>query len=248
MPMSMPVDMLDDIEYYLTYPWSTLSYHTIIKSMYGCPAKKSNLSHTYSITGLPIAFMVWGYKTIPLLTEAFRTKSSTPICSRMRNWTISGMPNKNKLEDIFIGRGVVGVMVPTIHEMPLIATVHHVGGKKPYDIALIVEDKPNVDIDTERVHLVLDKIGLDEDDDQCFDEVGGEEVSASDAHRMCDQRIDHVANHPIPPVSISSSPIAESEHNINIFTQMSDKKLADSRRKRRMAKTIESSYNCQSLY
>ncbi|KAF3453103.1 hypothetical protein FNV43_RR03537 [Rhamnella rubrinervis] len=90
-------------------------------------------------------------------------------------------------------------------------------------------------------------VQLDEEDDQYFDEVGGEGVSVGDAYRTCDKRIDHAANHLVPPVSISSSPIAESEHSMKIFTQMSDRKLAGSLRKRRAARTIESSYDCQSL-
>ncbi|KAF3455253.1 hypothetical protein FNV43_RR05701 [Rhamnella rubrinervis] len=139
------VDMLDDIEYFLTYLWGTLSYDATVKLMHGCLGKRSNASHTYNITGFPIAFM------------------------------------------------------------------------------------------------------LDEDDDQCFDEVRGEDVSVGDAHRTCDQRTDHAANHLIPPVSISSSPFAESEHSVKVFTQMSDRKLAGGRRKKRAAKTIESPYNCQSL-
>ncbi|KAF3452104.1 hypothetical protein FNV43_RR08201 [Rhamnella rubrinervis] len=72
---------------------------------------------------------------------------------------------------------------------------------------------------------------LDEDDNQCFDEVGGKDVGVSDAHRMCDQSIKHATNHLMPPVSISSSPIVESEHNMKVFTQMSDRKLVGDRRK-----------------
>ncbi|KAF3432531.1 hypothetical protein FNV43_RR27271 [Rhamnella rubrinervis] len=220
---------------------------------------------------------------------------------------------------------VVGVMVPNVQEMPLIATVHHDGGRKPSDIAPVVEDKPYVDVDTDRVHSVFAKPGadtpdtyrrhsapsphiatestsvevrlcameeklsimdsiisstdsrlssmdstqssmdsrlssmenkldcliklfssaynttgvqLDEDDDQCFDKVGGEEVGAGDA-----QRIDHAINHLVPPVSISSSPIVESEYSVKIFTQMSYRKLTGGRRKKRAAKTIESPHD-----
>ncbi|KAF3456069.1 hypothetical protein FNV43_RR00712 [Rhamnella rubrinervis] len=102
-----------------------------------------------------------GYETIASLAAAFGIKSSTPVCPQMQNWTISGMPNKNKLEDIFAGEGfeVVGVMVLNVHEMPLIATVHHAGGRKTSDITLIVEDKLDVDVDTDRVHSVSAKPG-----------------------------------------------------------------------------------------
>ncbi|KAF3443657.1 hypothetical protein FNV43_RR13347 [Rhamnella rubrinervis] len=274
---------------------------------------------------------VWGYETIPSLAAAFGIKLSTPECPRMQNWTISGMPNKNKLEDIFAGRGfeVVGVMLSNVHEMPLIAIVHHARGRKPSDIAPVVEDKLDVDVNTDRVHQARCKNeGCTDTPDvygrhsapssraatestsvevrlcameeklsimdrrissidrrissmdsrqssmdsrlssmeskldcliklfssaynttgvQCFDEVGGEGVGVGDAHRTCDQRIDHAANHLVPPVSISSSPIEESKHSVKIFTQMSDRKLEDGRRKRRAARTIESPYDCQSL-
>ncbi|KAF3455973.1 hypothetical protein FNV43_RR00616 [Rhamnella rubrinervis] len=267
------VDMLDDIEYFLAYPWGTLSYHATINSMRGCPGKRSNASHTYSITGFPIAFMVWGYETIPSLAEAFGIKSSLPLCPRMRNSTVSGMPKKKILEDIF-------------------------AGQDPSNAASVVEDKPDIDPDADRVYSVPDKdktstkkndavkqgrrhlrrhsspsaytpaasacqlfameerlssmdsrlssidcrqssidsrlsstyntirVQLDEEDDQYFDEVGGEDVGVGDAYRTCDLRTDHAANHLVPPVSISSSSIAESEHSVKVFTQMSDRKLA----------------------
>ncbi|KAF3441165.1 hypothetical protein FNV43_RR15076 [Rhamnella rubrinervis] len=62
------------------------------------------------------------------------------------------------------------------------------------------------------------RVQLDEDDDQCFDEVRCEDVGVGDTHRTCDQRIHHAANHLVPPVSISSFPIAESKHNVKVFT------------------------------
>ncbi|KAF3455388.1 hypothetical protein FNV43_RR00011 [Rhamnella rubrinervis] len=320
-PTSVPVeriDMLDDIKYFFMYPWGTLSFHTTIKSIRGCPARRSNASHTYSITGFPLPFMF----------------------------------------------EVVGVMVPTEHEMPLVATIYHDGVRKPSDIAPVVQDKIDVDVDTDRVdkvHSVSDRThakkkdagkrgrrhsspsactpatlasqsspiafpigaaapdiyrrhsalsprtategtsvdlrlcvieerlsimysrlssmdnkqssmdnrlssmeskvdslikllsstynttGLDEDDDQCFDEVQGEDVGVGNAYRMFDQKIDHAANHLVSPVSISSSPIAESEHSVKVFTQTSDRKLAGGQRKRRVAQTIENPYYCQSL-
>ncbi|KAF3455179.1 hypothetical protein FNV43_RR05627 [Rhamnella rubrinervis] len=139
----------------------------------------------------------------------------------MRNWTYYEL---NELEHIFSGHGfkVVRIMVLTVHAMPLVATVYHTGVRKPSDITPIVEDKLDVDVDTNRL------IGesLDEDDVQYFDEVGGEDVGVGDAHRTCDQRIDHAANDLVPPVSISSSPIVEFEHNMKIFIQMSNRKLA----------------------
>ncbi|KAF3449537.1 hypothetical protein FNV43_RR10266 [Rhamnella rubrinervis] len=313
------VNMLDDIEYFLTYPWGTLSYDATVKLMRSYPGKRSNASHTYSITGFLIAFMVlWGYETIPSLAETFGIKSSLPRCPRMRNWTISGMPKKKILEDIFAGRGyeVVGVMVPKVQEMPLVAIVHHAGGQKPGDAAPVVEDESGVNLDVDRVHSVPDKdktgtkkidavkrerrhalarqpspiaspvnaampdaydrysspaprtstkgnsvenrlcamverlssidsrqssidsrlssidskldclikllggtynttgVQLDEDADQCFDEVGVQDIGVGDAHRTCDQRTDHAANDIVGPMSISSSPIVESEHSV----------------------------------
>ena len=52
------IDMLDDLEYFTSYPWGTLSYRSILQSMRGCPARRRNKSHTYTITGFPLAFMV----------------------------------------------------------------------------------------------------------------------------------------------------------------------------------------------
>ena len=52
------IDMLDDLEYFTSYPWSTISYRSTLQSMRGCPARRRNKSHTYTITGFPLAFMV----------------------------------------------------------------------------------------------------------------------------------------------------------------------------------------------
>ncbi|KAF3455234.1 hypothetical protein FNV43_RR05682 [Rhamnella rubrinervis] len=281
---------------------------------------------------------------ISSLAKAFGIKSSLPRCPRMRNWIISGMPKKKILEDIFAGRGfeVVGVMVPKVHEMPLVATVHHAVGQKPGDATPIVEDKQGVDLDADRVHSVHDKDetgtkkidavkrgrqhsrrhastrqsspiaspvsvttldayhrhsppaqctsteGNSVEDRLCAMEkklssmdsrlfaidsrqssidsrlssigkkldclvkllsstynttVEDEDIGVGDVHRMGDQRIDHAANHIVAPVSISSSPIVESEHSVKVFTQMSDKKLVGGRRKRRAAHTIQSPYD-----
>ncbi|KAF3454015.1 hypothetical protein FNV43_RR04458 [Rhamnella rubrinervis] len=101
---------------------------------------------------------LWGYEMISSLAKAFGIKSSLPRCPRMRNWIISGMPKKKILEDIFAdGFEVVGVMVPKVHEMPLVATVHHAVGQKPGDATPIVEDKQGVDLDADRVHSLHDK-------------------------------------------------------------------------------------------
>ncbi|KAF3447653.1 hypothetical protein FNV43_RR12840 [Rhamnella rubrinervis] len=52
-----------------------------------------------------------------------------------------------------------------------------------------------------------DIVELDEDADQCFDEVGVQDIGVGDAHRTCDQRTDHAADDIVGPMSISSSPL-----------------------------------------
>ncbi|KAF3443868.1 hypothetical protein FNV43_RR13558 [Rhamnella rubrinervis] len=239
------VDMLDDIKYFLTYPWGTLSYNATVKSMRGCPSKRSNASHTYSITGFPIAFMVWGYETIPSLAEAFGIKSSLPRCPRMRNWTISGMPKKKILEDIFVGRGGNSVEDRLLMEERLSSIDSR---QSSIDSRLSSIDR-KLDCLIKLLGGTYNTTGvqLDEDADQCFDEVGVQDIGVGDAHRTCDQRTDHAADDIVGPMSISSSHIVESEHSVKVFTQMSDRKLAGDRRKRRAAHTIQSPYDCQSL-
>ncbi|KAF3452087.1 hypothetical protein FNV43_RR08183 [Rhamnella rubrinervis] len=223
---------------------------------------------------------------------------------------IGHITNNNKLEDIFSEQfEVVGVMVSIVHEMSLVANVYHVGVRKPNDITFVVENKLDVDIDTNRVDKgtsvdvrlcaieerlsIMDSrmsfmdIRLSSIDNrlsfmdstqssmdsrlssmeskldyvikllsstynttrvQNFNEVEGDDVGVGVAHRTCDQRIDHVANDLVPPMSISSSPIAESEYSVKIFIQMSDKKLAGGRTKRKAAQTIESPYDYQLLW
>ncbi|KAF3455215.1 hypothetical protein FNV43_RR05663 [Rhamnella rubrinervis] len=182
--------------------------------------------------------LVWGYETISSLTETFGIKSSTSICPRMLNWIISGMTNKSNLGGYLWWMG--------LHEMPLIATVHHTGGRKPSDIASVVEDKSDVHDHTDRSSPIASLVVATSP--ATSDAYHPHSAPyAYDAHRMYDHRIDHAANHLVPPVPISSSPIAKFEHSMNVFNQMSDRKLADNRRKRRCGKTIKSPYDCQSL-
>ncbi|KAF3449547.1 hypothetical protein FNV43_RR10276 [Rhamnella rubrinervis] len=50
-------------------------------------------------------------------------------------------------------------MVPIVHEIPLIATVHHVRVRKPSDAAPVVKDKSEANLETDRIHSVPDKTG-----------------------------------------------------------------------------------------
>ncbi|KAF3451325.1 hypothetical protein FNV43_RR07420 [Rhamnella rubrinervis] len=209
MPKPMPVervDVLDDIKYFLTYPWGTLSFHATIKSMCDC-----------------------------------------------LNWTIGQITNKNKLEDIFSGQGgtSVDIRLCAIEERLSImdSRLSSMDNKQSSMDNRLSSMESRLDSLIKLLSSTYNTTGvqLDEDGDQCFDEVRGEDVGVGDAHRMCDQKINHAANHLVPPVSISSSPIAKSEHSVKVFTQMSNKKLAGGRRKRRPAQTTESPYDCQSL-
>ncbi|KAF3455820.1 hypothetical protein FNV43_RR00462 [Rhamnella rubrinervis] len=184
-------------------------------------------------------------------------------------------------------------MVSNVHEMPLIAIVYHDGVRKPSDIASVIKDKPDVDVDTDRVHSVSAKpahqsspiacpIGADTHDVYrrhsapsprtatestsmevrlCAMEeklsIMNSRISSMDSRLSsmkskldCSfklfssaynttEMIDHASNHLVPPVSISSSPIVESEHSLKIFTQMFDRKLAGGRRKRRHIETVD---------
>ncbi|KAF3435577.1 hypothetical protein FNV43_RR22666 [Rhamnella rubrinervis] len=255
------VDMLDDIKYFLTYPWGTLSYDATIKSMRGCPGKRSNASHVYSITGFPIAFMVWGYETIPSLAKAFGIKS--PLEMSRIEWTISGMPKKKILEDIFAGRGVsILMLIGYIRYQIKIRQGNSVEDRlcaMEERLSSIDSRQSSIDSRLSSIDRKLDclikllggtynttGVQLDEDADQCFDEVGVQDIGVGDAHRTCNQRTDHAADDIVGPMSISSSPIVES-NAMKVFTQMSDRKLAGGRRKRRAAHTIQSPYDCQSL-
>ncbi|KAF3437031.1 hypothetical protein FNV43_RR19784 [Rhamnella rubrinervis] len=115
------VDMLDDIKYFWRILGALCHIMLLVKSI--VVAGKRNAS----------THIVWGYETISSLAEAFGIKSSLPRCPRMRNWTISGMPKKKILEDIFAGRGA-----------------------KSRDHS-VVEDASGVDLDADRVHSVPDK-------------------------------------------------------------------------------------------
>ncbi|KAF3442912.1 hypothetical protein FNV43_RR16830 [Rhamnella rubrinervis] len=55
---------------------------------------------------------------------------------------------------------VVGVMALTLHEMPLLDTIHYNRGWRPIDIASIVEDKIDVHLAIDKVHSTTDKIGV----------------------------------------------------------------------------------------
>lgn len=56
------LEMVDDLEYFQSYPWGTTSYSVTIRSLRAAfdhrGSMPSNPSHTYSLTGFPLAFMV----------------------------------------------------------------------------------------------------------------------------------------------------------------------------------------------
>ena len=55
------IHMLDDLDYFMLYRWGTVSYHITVQLMRGCPIKGHNKSHTYTLTGFPLAFMISYY-------------------------------------------------------------------------------------------------------------------------------------------------------------------------------------------
>ena len=56
------MEMVDDLDFFNSYPWGTLSFNVTIRSLHAAFAhrysKTSNNSHTYNIIGFPMPFMV----------------------------------------------------------------------------------------------------------------------------------------------------------------------------------------------
>ncbi|KAF3434588.1 hypothetical protein FNV43_RR21673 [Rhamnella rubrinervis] len=112
---------------------------------------------------------------------------------------------------------VVGVIVPRVHEMSLIATVHNTEGRKPFDAPPVVKDKPDVNLDADRVHSIPYKIGTKKSDVV----KRGRQHSSPSAYTLA------TSTH-------QSSPIASPE-------------ISGWLKKKENSKDYESLYNCQSL-
>ena len=59
------MEMVDDLDFFNSYPWGTSSFDVTIRSLRAAFAhrysKTSNNSHTYNIIGFPIPFMVCSF-------------------------------------------------------------------------------------------------------------------------------------------------------------------------------------------
>ncbi|KAF3434741.1 hypothetical protein FNV43_RR21826 [Rhamnella rubrinervis] len=160
---------------------------------------------------------VWGYETFPSLVEVFGTKSIDIDYPRLLNWTISRTPSKSRFEAIFHGRDIGAKNIDAVkrgrgrHQPP--PTSDFLVASAP---AQSITTPPAPDVsDAYRSHSPPGPCivtALDEEDGG--EEFGGGGVDGGDAQRINDQLIDHVDDTRIPPVSISSSPIAKSKHNV----------------------------------
>ncbi|XP_060668128.1 uncharacterized protein LOC132799693 [Ziziphus jujuba] len=142
--------MVDDLEYFNNYPWGTLSYTTTIRSLKsGFEHRESmalNKLKSYSVYGFPLAFMIWGFETIPSLGQAFGKKLPDMAFPRILNWHISQVPRFEKATELFDHRDypVHGLMNVTEFECAYIGKiawdVHY--DTTPYSVAPAVRDKP----------------------------------------------------------------------------------------------------------
>ncbi|XP_060670100.1 uncharacterized protein LOC112491472 [Ziziphus jujuba] len=144
------LEMVDDLEYFNNYPWGTSSYTTTIRSLKSAFEHREsmalNMSKSYSLCGFPLAFMIWGFGTIPLLGQAFEKKLPDMAFPRILNWHISQVPRFEKATELFDHRDypVHGLMNVTEFEHAYIGKiawdVHH--DSTPYNVAPAVRDKP----------------------------------------------------------------------------------------------------------
>ncbi|KAF3438500.1 hypothetical protein FNV43_RR21262 [Rhamnella rubrinervis] len=225
-PTPMHIDRIDMLDDFNSYPWGTVSYHITVRSMRGCPAKIANNSHTYTLIGFPLAFMFWGYETIPPIATMFGIKSKDINCPRLLNWTTTGYATMKKLDPIFSkpNMEVISVLEPTRYEMDFAQSIHWPIWRRPYDAPPIVAEKKSNDITKESKRSDANADGDDDvigGDDYGMDHGGGDET----VNVQMEANTEHVDTTPHPDVFRPSSPIT-SDHNVQVFTKMSPAKLA----------------------
>ncbi|KAF3455755.1 hypothetical protein FNV43_RR00397 [Rhamnella rubrinervis] len=253
------IDMLDDLDYFNSYPWGTVSYHITVRSMRGCPARRANNSHTYTLIGFPLAFMLWGYETIPPIATMFGIKSKDITCPRLLNWTTTGFATTKKLDPIFSkpNMKVINALEPTPSEMDFVQSIHWPTGWRPYDAPPIVAEKKSNDAvkeskrdDANAVKKVVGKKKIHRDEPTASPaphanpnrDDGDDDIIGGDGYGMDhgggdDYGMDHGGGHPLPLLPITK-------------VRCSPKcppKLAGGRRKRRAARDIQSPYECDTL-
>ncbi|KAF3443214.1 hypothetical protein FNV43_RR12896 [Rhamnella rubrinervis] len=220
--------------------------------MRGCPARRANNSHTYTLIGFLLAFMLWGYETIPPIATMFGIKSKDITCPRLLNWTTTGFATTKKLDPIFSkpNMKVINALEPTPSEMDFVQSIHWPTGRRPYDAPPIVAEKKSNDAMKESKRgdaNAVKKFDGDDDiiggDDYGMDHGGGDDYGMDHGggdktlNVQVEDNTKHVDTTPLPDVSRPSSPITF-DHSVRVFTKMSPAKLASGRRKRRAARDI----------
>ncbi|KAF3444332.1 hypothetical protein FNV43_RR14022 [Rhamnella rubrinervis] len=110
------MDMVEDFDIFKSYPWGTLSYRLTVESLRSACDKLLEPSHIYTLLGFPLAFMIWGYETIPSLALTYGEKSKEIKTPWILNWTVTRNPEHNSLEEFFSRQEyeVVGMLKHTI--------------------------------------------------------------------------------------------------------------------------------------
>ncbi|KAF3442994.1 hypothetical protein FNV43_RR16912 [Rhamnella rubrinervis] len=117
----------------------------MVRSMRGCPGMRANNSRTYTLIGFPLAFTLWGYKTIPPIAMMFEIKYKDITYPCLLNWITTGFATMKKLGHIFSKPNVISALEPTPFEMDFVRSIYWLIGRRPYDAPPIVEEKKNND-------------------------------------------------------------------------------------------------------
>ncbi|KAF3449708.1 hypothetical protein FNV43_RR10439 [Rhamnella rubrinervis] len=108
----MIIHIVNDLEFFNTYPWREMSWHATIAFLHKT-LEKPNKSGTYSIGGCPIPFQVWRYDTIFMFGIIATNKSEKVAFPRILRWLANSNPNYQQLKDqIFSKMG--GMKMETI--------------------------------------------------------------------------------------------------------------------------------------
>ncbi|KAF3443666.1 hypothetical protein FNV43_RR13356 [Rhamnella rubrinervis] len=246
------IDMLDDLDYFNSYPWGTVSYHITVRSMCGCPARRANNSHTYTLIGFLLAFMMKVINALePTPSEmdfvqsihwptGRRPYDAPPIVAEKKSNDAMKESKRGDANAVkkFVGKKKIHRDEPTASPAP--------HANLEYRDVPTASPAPRANLKSDGDDDIIggDDYGMDHGggDDYGMDHGGGDKT----VNVQVEDNTKHVDTTPLPDVSRPSSPITF-DHSVQVFTKMSPAKLASGRRKRRAARDIQSPYECDTL-
>ncbi|XP_022899344.1 uncharacterized protein LOC111412647 [Olea europaea var. sylvestris] len=104
---STTLSIVDDLDFFNAYPWGTVCFQLLIKSLLRGWGRKADMVKvndcdrmTYTLYGFPLAVQIWTYEAIPELGARFSSKTCDDV-PRMLRWSGMKQPHSRTYSDFF---------------------------------------------------------------------------------------------------------------------------------------------------